>query len=142
MKRVFLLLIYCLTCTFLFAQSDKEKLAYAAKSSQFQKEIWESPLPEFKATNVPANFNKESAIILARSFSLSRASSGKLKFGRSIGITTRTTKFSIFHERVKINDKTALESFSTIEYQKKLDKSTSQLFAKFADVNNTFIGAK
>jgi hypothetical protein len=142
MKRALLILICLIVHTSLFAQSDKDKEAYATKASQLQADIWGNPSPEFKSTSVPANFSKESAVILARSFSLSRASSGKLKFGRSIGVTTRTTKFSIFHERVKINDKTALESFSTLEYQKKLDKTTSQLFAKFVDVNNTFIGAK
>jgi hypothetical protein len=142
MKRSLLLLICLISAVTTFAQSDKEKAAYIEKAAQLKTEVWGSPVAEFKATAVPANFSKESAVILARSFSLSRASSGKLKFGRAIGVTTRTTKFSIFHERVKINDKTALESFSTLSYQKRLDKTTSQLFAKFADVNNTFIGAK
>ncbi|MDB4920420.1 hypothetical protein [Mucilaginibacter sp.] len=142
MKRSLLLLICLISAVTTFAQSDKEKAAYIEKAAQLKTEVWGSPVAEFKATAVPANFSKESAVILARSFSLSRASSGKLKFGRAIGITTRTTKFSIFHERVKINDKTALESFSTLSYQKRLDKTTSQLFAKFANVNNTFIGAK
>ena len=79
---------------------------------------------------------------MARSFSLSRSSSGKFKFGHAISFITRTKKFSIYHERVKINDKTALESFSTLEYQKILNRTTSSGFAKYLDVNNTFIGAK
>ncbi|ASU34298.1 DUF3857 domain-containing protein [Mucilaginibacter xinganensis] len=138
-----LLLIICLISSFAaLAQSAKEKAAYIEKAEQLKTEVWGNPVAEFKSTTAPANFSKESAVILARSFSLSRASSGKLKFGRAIGVTTRTTKFSIFHERVKINDKTALESFSTLAYQKRLDKTTSQLFARFANVNNTFIGAK
>ena len=142
MKRTLLLLICVTGCIAAFAQSDKEKAAYAQKALELQKEIWGNPVPEFKETKVPPNFNKESAVVLARSFSLSRASGGRLKFVLAFSVTTRTSKFSIFHERVKINDKTALESFSTLEYQKKLDKTTSMLFTKFIDLNNTFVGAK
>jgi len=142
MKRALLLIACSLSITSLFAQTDKDKKNYADRAAQLQTDIWGNPIPEFKLTTAPANFSKESAVILARSYSLSRASSGKLKFGHAIGITTRTTKFSIFHERVKINDKTALESYSTLEYQKKLDKSTSEGFAKYVNTNNTYIGAK
>ncbi len=142
MKKTLLIIVCALTCTAAFAQSESDKQTYADQAAKIQSDIWGSPIAEFKATTVPASLSKESAVILARSFSLSRASSGKLKFGRSIRVTTRTTKFTVFHERVKINDKTALDEFSTLQYQKKLDKTTSQLFAKFVDVNNTFIGAK
>jgi len=142
MRRLLLITACTLVYTASFGQSEKDKRAYAEQATKIQTDVWGSPSAEFKVTAIPANLSKESAVVLARSFSLSRASSGKLKFGRAIGITTRTTKFSIFHERVKINDKTALDEFSTLQYQKKLDKTTSQLFAKFVDVNNTFIGAK
>ncbi|HEX3384277.1 MAG TPA: hypothetical protein VHS53_03770, partial [Mucilaginibacter sp.] len=141
MKKFLLLLAFTVLSASLFAQSEKDKKAYDDEVVTLQKQIWEDPIPEFKSTNVPANLGKESAVILARSFSLSRASTGKFKFGHH-SLTTRTTKFSVFHERVKINDKTALESFSSLEYQKILNKTTSELFAKFMDVNNTFVGAK
>lgn len=142
MKVYSLLVVFSFAAIAASAQNDKEKAAYNEKAAQIQKEVWSTPAPEFKATEVPDNLRKESAVILARSYSLSRASSGKLKFGHAIGITTHTTKFSIFHERVKVSDKSALESFSILEYQKKLDKTTSQLFTKFLDIKNTFIGAK
>jgi hypothetical protein len=142
MRKFLLLLTLTFVYTSLFAQSDKEKKAYADEAATLQKQIWDNQPPEFKSTNVPADLSKESAVILARSFSLSRASNGKFKFARALTFTTRTKKFSIFHERVKINDKTALEAFSTLEYQKILNKSTSSGFAKFLDVNNTYVGAK
>ena len=139
MRTLLLVVLTFFLTVNLFAQKNK---GYAEKAADLQKEIWGSPVAEFKSTAVPADLSKESAVIIARSYSLSRASGGTLKFGASIGLTTRTTKFSIFHERVKINDKTALENFATLEYQKRLDRSTSQLFARFTDENNTFIGAK
>ncbi|MGZ3776510.1 MAG: hypothetical protein ACXVI9_02610, partial [Mucilaginibacter sp.] len=141
--RKYLLLLTLTACSVsVFAQSEKEKKAYADEAAQLQKQVWDNPVLEFKATNIPANLSNESAVVLARSFSLSRSSAGKLKFGHALTFTTRTTKFSIYHERVKINDKTALESFSTLEYQKILNKTTSSGFAKFLDVNNTYVGAK
>jgi len=141
--KQYLLLITFLGCSAVaLAQSAKEKQAYADEAAVLQKQIWDNQINEFKATTVPANLGKESAVVLARSFSLSRSSGGKFKFGRGISFTTRTKKFSIFHERVKINDKSALENFSSLEYQKILNKTTTSGFAKFLDVNNTYVGAK
>ena len=142
MKRLLPILIFTSICSSVFAQSEKEKKAYADEAAHLQTEIWGNSLPEFNATKTPTNLDKESAVILARSYSMSRASNGKIKFGRALTFTTRTTKFSIFHERVKINDKSALEGFATLEYQKRLDQSKSELFAKFVNENKTYIGAK
>src|SRR5687767_11463122 len=46
------------------------------------------------------------------------------------------------HQRVKINHKTALEKFSSIEYQKKLDNSTRLGFSAIYDKMDTYIGSK
>jgi len=108
MKQSLLLVTFIVLSAPLFAQSAKEKQAYADEAAVLQKQIWDNQTPEFKSATIPANLNKESAVILARSFSLSRSSTGKFKFGHAISFTTRTKKFSIYHERVKINDKTAL----------------------------------
>jgi len=76
--------------------------------------------------------------MLAKSFSLQRTSNGKVKFLIiTAASTTRTVKLSTLHERVKINDKVALEAYSTLEYQKKLDKTVSLLVTKVVNVNNT-----
>jgi len=133
----FLPLILCFfIATNLFAQDN---IPYAEKALQIQKDIWGSPTPEFKATAVPAALAKESAVILARSFSLQRTSGRKVKF---MMVASHTLKLTSFHERVKINDKAALESFSSLEYQKKLDKTTSITFSKLVNIKNTYIGAK
>jgi len=139
--KYFLLLTFCLLITAsLFAQDN---VPYDEKARQIQKDVWGAPVPEFKATTVPAGLANESAVVLARSFSLQRTSKPRIKFMIiTAGVATRTIKLTTFHERVKINDKTALENFSTIEYQKKLDNSTSFLFNKIANVQDTYIGAK
>jgi hypothetical protein len=133
-------LISLFTVNTLFAQDN---LPYADKAAKLQKEIWGTPIPEFKATTVPANMSGEGAVVLARSYSLQRASNGKLKFMIiTAGVTTHTLKISTFHERVKINDKVALETFSTLEYQKKLDKTANLLITKMVNTSNTYVGAK
>jgi hypothetical protein len=43
---------------------------------------------------------------------------------------------------VKINDKAALEKYSTIEYNKKIDKSKSYGIGKIVNFQNTYIGIK
>jgi len=139
--RKLLLSSFCLLITTaLFAQDN---IPYAEKARQIQKDVWGNAAPEFKLTTVPANLANESAVILARSFSLQRTSKPRIKFMLiTAGVTAKTVKLTTFHERVKINDKVALEGFSTLEYQKKLDQSRSFLFNKFANVHDTYIGAK
>src|ERR1700739_1393582 len=142
MRKCLLLFAAAAVSLSAYAQSEKEKKAYADEAAQLQKQVWDNPINEFKSTSVPANLKNESAVVLARSYSLSRSSGGKFKFGHAITFTTRTSKFGIYHERVKINDKSALEGFSTLEYQKILNQTTSSGFAKYLDVNNTYVGAK
>ncbi|HWZ03518.1 MAG TPA: DUF3857 domain-containing protein, partial [Mucilaginibacter sp.] len=140
MKSFLLLTIGLLITASLFAQDN---VPYAEKAMQIQKEVWGTAVPEFKSTTVPANLANESAVVLARSFSLQRTSKPRIKFMIiAAGVATRTIKLTTYHERVKINDKTALENYSTLSYQKKLDNSTSFLFNKIANVQDTYIGAK
>jgi len=139
MRRLLLFPLFLIISSALFAQD----VPYAEKALQIQKEVWGNAAPEFKATTVPANLANEGAVVLARSFSLQRSSKPRLKFMIiAAGVTTRTSKLTTYHERVKINDKAALEEFSTIEYQKQLDKTTSFLFNKMLNVKDTYIGAK
>jgi hypothetical protein len=140
MRSILLTFIFLFSTGLVFAQDDA---SYATKAAELQKEVWGTNVPEFKSTTVPAELSKESAIVLARSFSLQRTSSGRIKFMiLATSATTHTVKIKTYHERVKINDKVALEAFSTIEYQKKLDKTVNLFIARFTKTNNTYIGAK
>jgi len=138
MRKPLLTIIALLTVVSLFAQ---DKTPYTEKAAQLQKEIWGNSVPEFKTTTVPADMSKEGAVVLARSFSLQRTTGNKLKL-LGLASTVKNVKLTTFHERVKINDKSALEAYSTLEYQKKLDKTVSLLITKFKEVNDTYVGAK
>jgi hypothetical protein len=126
MKKSLLLFILVIINLHLFAQN------YGDKASLLQKEIWGTASPEFKNSVTPANLSKESAVILARSLSLTRF----VKIGHA-------EKTYIYHERVKINDKAALDDFSTIEYQKSESKTGRIFFFNFKEGSKEkFIGAK
>jgi hypothetical protein len=137
MKKPLLTLLLLASIATLKAQT------YQEKAQQIQKAVWDNNQPEFNTTEVPDAYAKESAVILAHSFTLEKSSKGRLKyFVITAGMAIRNFKTATLHERVKINDKAALENYSTLEYQKKLDKSVSLLIAKFVDNNQTFVGAK
>lgn len=140
MKLRLLLFTCLLTASQLFAQ---DKLSYAEKAAQLQKQIWGTEAPEFKATKIPENLTNESAVILARSYNSQRTTNGKVKFMIvTAAITTKTVKVNTLHERVKINDKSALENYSKLEYQKKLDRTISLGIVKFTNTQNTYLGVK
>ncbi|MEO3406490.1 DUF3857 domain-containing protein [Mucilaginibacter sp. CAU 1740] len=139
-KPLRLVIFFLLTSGAAAAQNNQ---TYAEKAAALQKEIWGTKVPEFSATTVPANLSNESAVVFARSYSLQRSLSSKFKFMIITATSAkRSNKLTTFHERVKINDKSALEDFSTISYQKKLDESVRIMGAKFVATHETYIGAK
>ncbi len=140
MKYNLFLITSLLLCSPVFAQNQEN---YKQKAEQIRKEIWGTTDPGFNLTSAPDSLKNESAVVLGRSLEISRTSGSRLKFMViTAAAATRTTRVTSIHERVKINDKSALEDYSTVEYQKKLDESRSMLVAKLYNVHNTYIGAK
>jgi hypothetical protein len=133
------LLAFFLIPISIFAQSP----SYNEKAAEIKKNIWEKPNPLFNVNTVPEKYNNEGAVVLARSFEMQRISGGKFKFMLITATSvTRTNKTVTFREKVKINDKTALEKFSKLEYQKVIDKTQSILFIKARNKREVYIGAK
>lgn len=94
--------------TGLYAQAQsKQERAYQEESDQVKKEIQDNKDPAFAQTIVPEKYQNESAVILALKFSLDADHSR-----RKDHITTT------LHERVKIQDKAALEEYSEFNIQK------------------------
>jgi len=115
---------------------------YAHKADEIQKKIWGEKVPEFEVKTLPASMDKESAVIIARSLNVELSSNNKLKMVIFSSSTTRTNKVSTFRERVKINDKSSLDAFSTLEYQKSLDRTKGGFLTKYVNKKDTYIGAK
>ncbi len=123
-----------------FAQKADAK--YKEHAADVQKEIWDPKAAPFQVKDIPADMNNESAVIIARSFEVINSAKLKLKFSLFIGAAERISYQTTYHERVKINDKAALDEYSTIEYTKKLDQTMVAGFTKIYDKTDTYIGAK
>jgi len=134
------MLVLCVFTLNAFAQ--KEDAKYNERAEEIKKEIWDAKLVPFQATQVPAEMNNESAVIIARSFEVINSAKLKLKFGILLGATQRISYQTTIHERVKINDKAALDDYSTLEYTKKFDQTFSYGFGKIYNKTDTYIGAK
>jgi hypothetical protein len=138
MPRAFIVLLFTASIATSFAQ--KVDVSYTQRSAEIQKEIWDNPIAPFKILEIPAEMNNESAVIIASSFEVINSAKSRLKWG--LGVTQRITYQTTLHERVKINDKAALDDYSTIEYTKKLDRTYTHGFSKIYNKTETYIGVK
>src|SRR5476651_1520878 len=141
MKFIPVLLVSVLALNFK-AYAQKET-TYAQKADEIKAKVWGDAVPEFTVKDIPTDMRKESAVIIASSLNVDQTSNGKIKMSLFMPMSgTKTSKVSVFHERVKINDKAALQAFSSLEYQKTLNNSTGLLYMKNVDKKDTYIGAK
>lgn len=96
------------------AQSRQER-AYQEKAEKVKKEIMGENDPAFSRTAIPEKYSNESAVIIAMKFSLNSDHENR----RDVIVTT-------LHERIKLQDKAALEDYSEFNLQKmKGSKATS-----------------
>lgn len=139
MKLKITLLLLAVTVSSL-AQNNQ---AYKQKSEELKKTIWQSNNDIFSGNNVPDEFKTESAVVLARSFEMQRESSSKWKFtGLAMANVGSTSKNSLYREKIKINDKASLETFSKLEYEKVINKTQSLLFSSIKNKTEVFVGVK
>src|SRR5262249_22459942 len=123
-KRFFLAGLSVIIFFSAFTQKDEKE--YRRRSQEIQTEIWNNAPAAFSVKAVPADMDNESAVIIATSFDVINSAKAKLKFA-ALTTVQRMYYQTTFHERVKINDKAALDDYSTLEYEKKLDKTVSAL---------------
>jgi len=140
--KTFILTVIAIACLSFGVSAQDVDTTYIHKADEIQKKIWGEKVPEFEVKTLSAGMNKESAVIIARSLNVELSSNNKLKLFVLSSSTTRTNKISTFRERVKINDKASLDAFSTLEYQKSLDRTKSGLFSKHVNKKDTYVGAK
>src|SRR5438046_2870986 len=141
--RTKFLFIAALVCIVLNASAQKDQKDYNQRAQDIQTEIWSNPAQPFSVKTVPAEMNNESAVIIATSFDVVNSAKMKMKFSPlGFGAVQRLYYQTTYHERVKINDKAALDDYSTLEYQKKLDRTVSAALMKIYNKTDRFIGAK
>lgn len=121
----------------------KKNLHTNKKAEEIKTKVWSDVSPEFAVKDIPANLQKESAVIIANSLSVEETANGKIKMNLWLPMGgTKTSKLSIYHARIKINDKAALQAYSSIEYQKTFDNTAGILYSKNVDKKDTYIGIK
>ncbi len=116
---------------------------YKKNAENLRKTIWENPKSGFELREIPAHLKNESAVILSKSFESETSTQKKGKFVIiAAAVPNQTNRTRTYHERVFLNDKAALEKYSTISYQKSLNRTQRFGFTKFVNESNTFIGVK
>jgi uncharacterized protein YnzC (UPF0291/DUF896 family) len=123
---------------------DKNERQYCERSLEVKQEIFGTKVQAFEVKKVPDEFKDEGAVIIARSVNYFMDKKKRIKmtlFGPA-GVN-RMSYITTIREKVKINDQTALDEYSSLEYRKQIDKTTSfGLFSKMLDKAFTFIGVK
>src|SRR6478609_12145889 len=129
-----LLITFCLLLPGL-SVSAQSSSAYNKRAAEVQKEVWNDAPKPFSVTTIPDSLKNESAVIIATSLDMYNSVKGSISAAK--GIYFQTT----FHERVKIGDKPALDEYSTLEYEKLIDRSFSNWLVKVKNITNRYIGA-
>jgi hypothetical protein len=142
MNRIFTLCIAFNLCFGLTLFAQKGDATYAQKAAEIQAKVWGDKAPEFEVKTLPAGMEKESAVIIAEYTNVEQASNSRYKFAFAASTSaTRTNRVTTYRERVKINDKAALDDYSSLSYQKSLDR-TQGLINKTYNKKDTYIGVK
>jgi hypothetical protein len=142
MKNLLMLVVLTTCTTFLYAQK-KDEAKYKERAAEIQEEIWSSGGKPFEVTTVADEYKNESAVVIAKYLFVTNSSKYRYKFSLFGGrFATRLKYYTTLRERVKINDKTALDDYSTLEYKKNLNATSSIGFNKIVETYKTYVGAK
>ncbi len=138
MKNTLSLLV-CVFCCIAMARAQNSD--YEKAAAEIKTEIWGGKDADFEGNTVPDPFKNESAVILAKRYDLD----AKIKkhFRLSMGVGNKEIIFRyLLRQKVLIQDKSALQDFSEISYNKVSSSSYGMLWGKQSDNLSTFIGAK
>ena len=111
MKKALFALLLVVIALPVSAFDDKDYKAYVEK---VKKEVWSRNLPQFKNRNVPARFNNESAVILARYEEATVDQKRKFSIYANQGIVKQINSTHLQRYLIKINDKRPLRNFIQI----------------------------
>src|SRR6476646_3139937 len=98
MRKLFSVLLLLVFVAKGFAQ--KADVKYDERAAEIQKEIWDNKSAPFQVTQIPAEMNNESAIIIARSFEVINSAKMRVKMSLLLATTRRISYQTTFHERI------------------------------------------
>ena len=135
MKKLLIMLISSIIALPMMAFDDND---YQKFVQEVKKEVWAKDLPQFNTRTVPTQYKNESAVVLALYEEFSVNQSKRFNF---INVTNIKAHTSIHLKRylIKINDKAALEKFSTFDFRT-YDRSLND--ALLHEDHRTVLGVK
>jgi hypothetical protein len=142
MKKLMITAIIAIALGHVTDAQKKDEKKYSERAEEIRTEIWgDNTMKQFLVKDIPEKYKNESVVVIARFYETSSSTKRKaIYFSNGM---QKYKYFTTFRERVKINDKTALDEYSTLEYKKSL-KNTLQtsIFFKIEDTYKTYLGIK
>ena len=135
MKKLFTMLMLAVIAlpTLAFDDNDYQKFVKEVKQ-----DVWGRNLPQFNNRKVSAQYKDESAVILARYEELTVDLSKKFNIF-AFGNLKQNTATHLKRNLIKINDKAALDKFSTFDFRT-YDRSFNELMLR--EDHRTVLGVK
>lgn len=135
MKKLFTMLLLAVIAlpTLAFDDNDYQKFVKEVKQ-----DVWGRNLPQFNNRKVSAQYKDESAVILARYEELTVDLSKKFNIF-AFGNLKQNTATHLKRNLIKINDKAALDKFSTFDFRT-YDRSFNELMLR--EDHRTVLGVK
>jgi len=124
------------------SKETKAEKRYKERAADVQQEVWGMTDNAFNVTTVPDKYKDESAVIIARSITINVPAS---HVQPTIGSAPQRQYkyYKTYRERVLIQDKSALEEYSTLAYKKVAgDLTTQNWIDKDGNTTKTYVGAK
>ena len=106
MKKLITLLLLTIIALPMMAFDDED---YQKFAREVKAEVWKKDLPQFNNRTVPAKYNKESAVVLARYEEVGVDYSNRFS-ALSLGKVKQCTGTHLVRNLVKINDNTTILS--------------------------------
>lgn len=116
MKNILIATLLCaIVCN--TASAQLTKAAYKKQADEVRAEVWGWNNKAFSNSKVPDSLKNFSYVVLARHQELEASSRKRVNYyGLALSVSREQTLVRTFRERVKIQDKAALETYSTINY--------------------------
>jgi hypothetical protein len=93
------------------------KEAYKKQANEVRNEVWAWDIKAFSNSNVPDSLKNYSYVVLARHHELEASARKRVAYyGLSLSVSREQTLVRTFRERVKLQDKASLETYSSLNY--------------------------
>lgn len=135
MKKQLAMLLLVLLALPAMAFDNDDYLKYVQKVKE---EVWGKDLPQFNNRTVPARYKNESAVVMAFYEELTVDKGTSFNF-LELGVTANNKAVHIRRYLVKINDKAALEKYSTFDIRS-YEKSHNAGW--WTDIHKSVLGVK